>query len=328
MFKKLKKAFGLTQSSKNKFECTLVTACYHVSYLDVIGGRDYNHEFYYPTLKSLCNLGQPIIIYTQQSQLEPLHQAFSDFNFSDYKLIAHELETLWFHDFVFNIKKEWMGANGYLKNGIINNRCHHLCLNKNYWLKEAILANTFKTKLFYWIDLGLFHQGIFPNTFGGVELQERLNDSFYYPHNKNNIFNPTLIAEINKYSKKYYGISILKEYHQFTRPFIDAYLPDRTLQDKHVIAGFYGGFATHLLPWIEEYDAALKYLVTQNELVLEEIIYTMMYENGVTLGKPLFFDTWYHSVPGPENICYMEPTKENQIEFWQLFNNFEKKQWD
>lgn len=274
---------------------TLVTAIYGYGPTTLVGGRGRNVYFYNSSLRNISNLGFPIVIYSQPEEV-PLVNHFVSQYFKDFKIIPYPLENFEYYQQFTDYKKTLF------KHINLNDRNEILCYSKSYWVKDAIEKNFFNTDNFLWIDSGLTHHGIIPEKVGGVELMQNIPLTHYYPHNPNNIFNPTLGSKIEA--------SLLKDKLFFcSLPFqggqevllkttADFYGKTVNHLSDHLIGGIFGGSKDIFLSFFEKYRALLKYFIDNRVYSLEEPIFSCL-----NLAHPELFDlhrfyTWYFYAPG------------------------------
>ena len=181
---------------------TIVTTIYHYSYESRMGGRNYTFEFYEAPFKNLLNLNMNIVIFTHESEMNKIISFFERNNFVDYKIIDYDLNQYFLSDLIYSLKenKKIIDQNGLIKGNphYINDRNTHLCLSKMDFLNIAISNQYFNSDNYYWIDAGLFHNGLIPISFGGQERYTKPIEQTFWPNNKKNICTPKLISHLNQ----------------------------------------------------------------------------------------------------------------------------------
>jgi hypothetical protein len=298
-----------------KTPLTFVTAIYDYNIDSIYGGRGRGVEFYKTTLKNVSNLKIPIVIYTDEKSLERVDFYVSKY-FKNYKIIPYELSDFKFTKKILAHKKK------IFKNIELNDRNHVLCYHKPYWVKDAIEKNFYNSERFLWIDSGLFHHGIIPEKFGGVELyRSDIPDSFYYPKNKNNIFTPKFGKKLikNIKPKKIFGCGLglqgcYKHLCDIAKKVFDK---DITTMNTHVIGGIFGGYKDDFLSFFDLYDKTLEYCVNNNILLLEEPIFTCINATYPEIFDLKMFDIWWFYMPGEP--CNM--LSEEADSFYKIFLN-------
>jgi hypothetical protein len=162
-----------------------------------------------------------------------------------------------------------------------------------------------------WIDAGLTHHGIFPETKGGVELLTSPHSSFYYPENVSNIFSPTLGKNLLKYIEEdkiffcatpYQGCSDI--FCKFLNKWYRSGIEEITL-GKHFVGCIFGGKIKTIVDFYEKYEIFLYNIINDQIYCLEEQIFSLMYVVYPELFNYEFFQTWWFYSPG-ERCSYLE----------------------
>lgn len=283
-------------------DITLVTSLFLQKPTSRMGGRGWCFEFWKAPFKNILSLGLPLIIYTHdfENQAKKLREFLEKENVKNYEIIIQDLENFYLSDKIYNIKEKinLIDANGLISGNSINDnqRNHHLCLQKIFWLKEQANKNPFKSSKFFWIDFGLFHHTIFPDSLGGMEKLIPIRPENYWPICKTNMFNPALAEALYNFSEdKFFCITHnqagvgynLYEAVNSARPHVG-----------YVIGGIFGGTKENINFVQEEYEKVMKILYEKGFLILEEPILSIVYSNNTEKFKPLNFENWYHDCPG------------------------------
>jgi len=286
---------------QNSNKKTLVTAIYHTSHEERIGGRNYTFEFYEAPFLNVLNLGCNIVVFSHQPEINKIISFFKLHNFVDYKIIDYDLNSYIYSDRIYELKeqKNIIDKNGLIEGNcfILNDRNTHLCLLKIEFLKNAISNNYFNTNEYYWIDAGLFHNGIFPTSFGGKERLTRPKLEEYWPNDVKNICTPDLIDKLNKKNNNqsllFIGLT------NFSLPSWWHNINDEPKQ-IHIIGGLFGGDKNEILKLHPQFEELTKQILDSDELTLEEDIFSILIvRNNFNYIK---FDMWYHDIV--TDSCY------------------------
>ena len=113
-----------------------------------------------------------------------------------------------------------------------------MCLSKPFFLKNAIESNFFDSENYYWIDAGLFHHGIFPETHGGIEKFTRVNNKNYWPVLEKSVCNPTMIERLESKNKSGY-IFIGQDGYSVPTPWYHNFCDINKM--THIVGGLFGG---------------------------------------------------------------------------------------
>ena len=295
---------------------TFVTCIYNYGPNTVLGGRGYDLSFYLPTLINISKLGFPLVLFTLPQLVDATSEVLKKHFTSGIKVIWYELES--FRHFEKFIK--WKQENIDLKN-YYNNRNEILCYTKVLWLKEATEKNYFNDTVFSWIDAGLTHHGIFPERKGGVELMTTPIDSFYYPHNENNIFTPTLGEKLsNKMNteKMFFCATQWQGEKNKFQDFLIRNFNNFTVNDvlsKHLVAGIFGGKIETINKFYNLYNTFIDKIIEDKIYCLEEEIFSSMNVLSPELFGYEYFSVWHFYSPG-ERTSYLEGEGDS---FYKIF---------
>lgn len=283
-------------------DVTLVTALYHHPPTSRIGGRGWCFDFWKAPFKNILSLGLPLVIYTHEinDQAKKLKDFLKEENFDNYEIIIHNLENFKLSEKIYQIKEsiDLIDDNGLSSSRslIENHRNHHLCLQKIFWLKDQANRNPFNSSKFFWIDFGLFHHTIFPDSLGGMEKLIPVRKENYWPECKTNMFSPALADALIKYVEDKFFCIIHEQGVVGHELYVQADSPKP--HAGYIIGGLFGG-SKEIVNYIQqEFDKVMNVLYENNQLVLEEPILSIVYSNNVEMCKTVSFLNWYHDCPG------------------------------
>lgn len=296
----------------------LVSAIYSNGVGSIIGGRGRNLDFYLPSLINISKLGHPLVLYTEPENAAKTHNVLSP-HFDKLKIIPYELSSfIYFNQFI-----EWK-TNNVDFNTYLNDRNEVLCFSKPYWVKQAIDNRYFEENdsLYFWIDSGLTHHGIFPEKVGGVELLVKYSDEYYYPNNQNNIFGNKLGLALESYvgslnqlffcSLPWQGdstkiLTMLMNNGKINN--IEKYITE------HLIGGLFGGKKEYFLEFFDIYSSYLKLFIDNNVHTYEEQIFSAInYIYPTLLHRESFETWWFHSEGEPNSFLSQEANS-----FYKIF---------
>lgn len=293
---------------------TLVTAIYYSSPNTRMGGRGYSFEFYEAPFRNILNLGCYIVIYSQESEKDKIINFMDKYEFTEYIIIDYDLNNFLYSDKIYELKEHegLIDQNG-LKNDkdyIANDRNHHLCLSKLKFLNMTIENKYFNSEKYFWIDAGLFHHGIIPETFGGIEKFTKVNENNYLPKKENSVCNYKLIDLLLTKNNMDYILMGLEEYPASLWWFDICDKPKKT----HIIGGLFGGSVDFLNEFTTKFNTLIYEIFELNKLTLEEEIFSIINTNKNY--NYLSFKTWYHDIPTDPNYFGLESTAKS---FYKLF---------
>jgi hypothetical protein len=297
---------------------TIVTAIYFYSPTSRFGGRGYSIEHYQSPFKNLLNLGCNIVVYTHEILIDGIKKFFENQRFEDYVIVDYDLSQFKYSDNIFLLKnkKGLIDESGLRQNISVvdNDRNHHLCLMKPYFISETIKNNYFDSENFYWIDAGLFHHGLIPDCLGGMERLTSIRNELFWPNNEKNLCNPTMIQNL-----------VEKTNHSNLLLFgIENYYPEPTWwnmvtgknKETHIIGGFFGGKKENIVELVDLYDKKLDIIFDNNLLTLEEEVLSILFVEKFFNNEHLKFKTWYHDMPNERNYFGITPGSDS---FYKLF---------
>jgi len=269
---------------------TYVTAMYYAPPNEKIGGRGYSFKHYEAPFYNIVVQDKPIIIYTHErlDYINEINSFFKKYNFKKYKIIERELEDYEYNEKIMTLKS----------NDNLNDRNYHICLQKLRWLNEQAESNPFNSKKFFWIDAGLYHHGLFPDSLGGMERFTNINKSRFYPKSNTTLFTPALSENIFKqtgdklFCIKHTEMPVNNQIYKLSN------LENYTV--NYIVGGLFGGTKNVINFLNTEFDKYLKLCLDNGMLHLEEPILSVL----SSLYKDKFncktFNKWHHDMPNPE----------------------------
>ena len=279
---------------------TLVTAIYYTTPQSRMGGRGYTFEFYKAPFRNILNLGCNIVVYSHGSEITKIENFFKQYSFNDYKIIDYDLNSYPHSDKIYELKE----INGIINerglavgtSPIQNDRCHHLCLSKLYFLNDTIENQHFTSEKYFWIDAGLFHHGIFPETHGGIEKFVSVVEEKYWPHNKNNICTPEMIDKL-----------LIKNNSEMI--FLG-------MENGWIVGGLFGGSKNVVKELYVDFQELSTTMLYENDLTLEEKVLSKLVDMKYKKYNYISFGIWHHDVPTVPNYFGAPPTAKS---FYKIF---------
>jgi hypothetical protein len=281
---------------------TIVTAIYFSSPLTRMGGRGYAFEHYEAPFRNLLNMGCNIVVFSHEHEITKITNFFERYNFENYKIIDFDLNQYKNSDKIYELKEK----SGLIdKVGLVtevkliaNDRNHHLCLLKPFFIKYAIDNNLFESENYYWIDVGLFHHGIIPENFGGIEKLTRPKEENYWPILENSICNPYTLSKLENKHKTNLVLLGIDCYYGPTSWFHN-YTESHKL--THIVGGLFGGKKEIILQLQSDFDELTTRILNDGNLTLEEEVLSILYTSKYKDYNYISFDNWYHDVPTVPN---------------------------
>lgn len=300
---------------------TLVTAIYSHSPYSRIGGRGYSWEDYIAPFENLLHLNCNIVVYTQDDLVGKIKNYFTEKSFDNYKVIPYSLDNYKHSEKVYELKQQLgiIDKDGLAKGRSLvdNDRNYHLCLSKPYFLSEAIENRYFDSDRYYWIDGGLFHHGLFPESLGGIERRTVPNPNNYWPLNRQSICNPLFFSKLEKKVKDELLFIGINNYYSRPAVFIEQGI---TGNEKltHIIGGLFGGTEHKVLELCKKFHSKTTDIFTSNILTLEEEVLSIIYEESFQDQGYIKFTDWGHDMPNERNYLGVQPGANS---FYKIFKD-------
>jgi len=297
----------------------ITTALYYSTPYDIHGGRGWVFKYYDAQLISLCKLGHKVVIFHDRSFEQDLIAFKNQYQF-DIDLIYHDLLDFPLSEEYFKLKKkhfdtlDFENASTTYSN---NDRLYALCLAKPH-LIEKTYKKYKDTEYVYWMDAGLFHHGIFPESVGGME-KFRMFPNRYWPEDKTNKFNPELGKKILQKIEDNPGKILGYVSDQINRLY---WWSDVFSFEKigHFVGGLIGTDRQSSKFLHEKFYENLKVSFDKGILCLEEEILSAVYCIYGSMFVTTHFATWYHDVPTDPAYVQIEGLYPFYRCFFDLFN--------
>jgi hypothetical protein len=303
---------------------TLVTALYHHSPMEIVGGRGWDFPYFAAPLLNVLKLDLPIVIYTHDKMEEDLSRFLESHNIDNYHIINYDLSNFKYSEEVLQIKRDGgLFIDDKLKDDvhyISNDRNTHLCLNKLYWLNKESEVNRFNSDKFFWIDAGLFHHGIFPEKYGGRERMSKQENipSLYYPENKSSIFTPQLGLNLGNIAERFLSLRQSEmPINEKMRKALD--VDGKTL--GYIVGGLFGGPKDFINNVLHHFDKGLSIVLENKILTLEEDLLSCISAWQPDLYQLISFNNWHHDIKGEP--CYYGAGEDAEC-FYKIFKNLSR----
>jgi hypothetical protein len=268
---------------------TLVTAVYDLNSTSELGGRDRPIAYYFPSLRSIGQLGAGLIVYTRPAHVQTLSQYLYEIG-APAVVVGRELEPAPHFARIQEIRirqrfheQPW------------RDRCHVLCHAKIAWLAEQAERDPFHSQQFYWIDAGLAYPGLFPLRYlpdylGGpcAAFRPAVLDALATGAERGGQISRDLVM---------IGMQPIegRTIHQMT---LEEHLPFVGDTDGpmsiHVVGALFGGSPDAVRDLYGEYDRVLSDMLNADRLGTEENVLTILYHRAPSRIRLLTFSTWYH----------------------------------
>ncbi|MBA3852815.1 MAG: hypothetical protein C0503_00280 [Gemmatimonas sp.] len=294
-------------------QITFVTAIYDNGPDSIVGGRGRGLDFFIPTLRVLSNLGAPLVVYCSRVHAERVTAALAPM-FPRLMVRPFELSEFEFYRPFLEWKAEY-------RDELPNNfRNEVLCFLKAYWLHAVSQERPWEHDLTFWIDAGLFHHGIFPERFGGMELLKPADAWRMFPKYPDAIVRPALldglVAATPPGKMFFCALPMLG-----SGPHHDGY---RRLARNgggtgalvnHLVGGIFGGDSESIDAFQREFRNLVARAITERIYTLEEQLFSVMYDRHPETFAVQHFGTWHFYSPG-EPCSYLSQEGDS---FYKVF---------
>lgn len=273
-------------------ETTFVTGLYYNLHETEFNGR-VSRDLHYPySTRNILNTGCNLCIFTGQDFTQRISEYLEPSPNKNWQFIIQELKDSKYYNFLKTYKKRFE---------LTQWRCYEIMYSKTDWLRTVIKTNPYNSKYFYWIDAGLSHHGLFPQRYRRNDTGDSQYDQWY----NYNLFNDTFIDRVLAPTvdvDKIFCIGFEQDGGLLHYPwFYDVYEKPR-LHKYHFIGGLFGGSAEQVLWFCDLFDQRLQKAFELGHLVMEEQIYTSIFQDYYEKFKHKTFNFWYY--PDPENKIY------------------------
>lgn len=296
----------------------LVTAIYSYSPHTRMGGRGYNMQAYMAPFMNVMNLGLHVVIFTHDAVYDDLQKFLTQYEYTNYTIIKFDLNTTDITDKILKLKQSAGIIDDVgLTPGISliqNDRNHVLCLKKPFFLRKVIEEYVPDADNYYWIDAGLFHHGLFPDSLGGMERYINIEIDRFWPNNKKSLFCPGLIESLTEQTID--NFIFIKTHTYYGQPNWWNIISPNAYKNGHIVGGLFGGKKEVCIELIDTFYQYLEVLLDHNILSLEEEILSAVYANKLTQLGAFNFTSWYHDVEGDR--CYLEQPPNTEC-FYKIF---------
>lgn len=300
-----------------KYETTIVTCLYNCSPYSRIGGRGYSWEYYLAPFSNLLFLNSNIVVYTDTVTKGQVEEFFELNSFTDYKIIVHDLNTYKYSDNIYTLKEALgiIDSNGFVEGEapFRNDRNHHICLSKTEFLVRTIIEDFFESQYFYWVDGGLFHHGLIPESLGGMERRTIPDVSRLWPQNENSVCNPVFFPKLFKKTSKDLILLGLDDWCRRPSELTNFFEKEKV---SHIIGGMFGGKKKAVLDFCKKVEITVDCLFEKNVLSLEEEILSGVFVDSFFDQGYLSFTHWGHDKPDEPNYLHVPPGSNS---FYKLF---------
>jgi hypothetical protein len=295
-------------------------------------GKLNRKEWYAYSLISLCNLGCPIICYTDVLGFDFLIDLKQKHNLNNLEVKLFYIYESPYHKDITRIR---------LANPeIFDNPQHPLYTLPVtiYWIKWMLLQKEYEQNIYlYWIDIGLSTGSLIPfklnkykneNGFQNRYLDEenhREHEFKYFIFDQ--VFNSNSINQINSFVDDKIlnlcrGYVMDNDYKSLEKFLGEEFSSDVINSNKFPVAAMFGGQSDKLVKYIDEFDRiAQKIIISSNEdyLCTEQEIMGYIHAKHPEWFKDWNFSTFYHD----ESSCWEGLHNENYPlkSFYKFFIN-------
>lgn len=279
-----------------KFITAIYNGLHHTEY----GGRLNRDGHYLYSIRCLANMGAEIICYTSSADRASVQEYLDKHDLKNIVLREYDLAEMPYHGKIREIKE--INKNLYAQDNVWAHRCVELMWLKIIWLYQE--SQRYPDEKVVWIDAGISHGGIIPKKFNSKNDLPGYENSFQ--HDK--AFSGKLVAKLDKNTDdKVFAFYCNNRQHNYP----DLFLNDPRLPGS-ICAGIFGGKAEQVRQLHTDFVEIIDYIISNNTLMQEEMMMTLIYQARPELFNTFDFDTWYH----PDWDCY-NPELKSFSEFFE-----------
>lgn len=307
----------------------LVTCLYNVKYTELIGGRGYPINTYFPSLQSIFAIKLPVILYTSEKDVEILSKFLQESNYDNYEIRTHDLTTYRHYAKILAAKETHVNpAYRYY------HRCEVLCHTKLHFLEQAY-TNKWGCKKVVWVDAGITENSKVPIKYGGRELGEgnvlKRYEFSLYPNNPESLFKPELGTKLDEYVEKHkwFFVTLNAPFDGYNSPWLNILNKQAKIlcginditNAKWVVGTLWGGYKEHFDEIYSIYNKMVDNTIDEQLFPKTEEMYLGVI-NSILKKHSLYFDTWYPDVPGEmEYMTELWKHNPNLKSFYKIFKD-------
>jgi hypothetical protein len=259
-----------------------ITAIFNHLHGSKFGGRLNRDRHYAFSIRTLANLGQPMVCYIATADMPYVQEYLDKHEVKNIEFREYDLESFEYHQKIQEIKE--INKITYAEDNVWEYRSVELMWLKLFWLKQEADTLADDEKVF-WIDAGLSHGGIMPKKFNENPL-----DEYEQSFRNTKAFNPKLSSKLDNLTQE----SLFTFYCNNRQHHYPPLYSHDTVMSGSVVAGLFGGKASDVKILFEKGKEIIDYIVTKDTLLQEELILTLVHQNNPGLFRAFDFDTWYH----------------------------------
>ena len=262
-------------------QTTFIT-CIYYDLDEEFNGRGRKHH-YLCSLDNILKLGAPFIIYTCAANRADVISIVDKSENKQVEIIIEELNDLPIYSGIKDLKS---------KTELIRFRCYEIMHSKCYWIKNVIDRNPFSSTYFFWIDVGLSHDGIFPPKY----LRSPESTNWADKYMGFDVFDPYMVNRLVDHSNK--DKMFVMCFDQTEKPW--SAKPDSKYiygeyKYLHMIGGLFGGDSNNVKWFCDEVEHYTAIVFDDQQLPTEEIIYSIIVNNNIERFQIFKFNSWYHT---------------------------------
>lgn len=260
---------------------------------------------YLHSLTTLNKIGHPIKFFCNASIAEKVENHIQKNNLDNVSLEVRELTEFKHTNKILEIKKKFPEEfKFYLEIG---------------WAKIELLKEVYESDpdldYLYWIDCGLAHRGIFPDSFLENPGEASGKSANYENYNFIHIFNKEVFSKLNYWAgDKLVDIRNTLFFHNHTvfKPILNVGHTFNSL----TVGGIIGGKANNIPLLAERFEHYADICISKEHIVNHEAILSCISGDLPHLFRSWEFNTWYHR----DSIFYGAPLDfTDKVSFYQFF---------
>lgn len=259
----------------------LISAYFADLHLSEFGGRTKHlcESKYLPSLKSIKKTETPLYIWYDDRYHDEYYIRLRALTSEQDILEGYSLydSSLYMRLRKLKMKKD---INSYR-----SQRSYDFCINK-LWMIERSLHHMPDYEYYWWMDMGLSYENLFPHKYFPFIHQENHWERF----SECTLFCPELIKKLNQEASNKVSIFMInRPEHGVNRQEFPHYYD----MGKTVIGGLFGGRKDIMQHFISKFLIFVEECIDQEKLYVEEVYLSIFYMMNPHMFNVYEFDTWY-----------------------------------
>lgn len=282
----------------NKKDVTIVTCMYYDLHDTDLNGRAAVKARYICGLRNLLTSGVNVILITSSSHIQDVNELYSSYD--NLTIVSQELHDLPIYKKIYDLKN---------KSNLEGMRCYEIMYSKINWMYQYSNLTTYTI----WMDVGLFHIGIFPPDLLSDLGNTHCDKYFHYDILTDELLNKIVCQDQVR-------VCAFDQSNILWSSYGDRKYFNNDPKSMHVVGAIISSDRHTIIKLNTMFENTLHKCIADYNLYTEEQIYTILANNYNEMFDVWLFNYWqYESHPDYlKNIMAALPV-ENRKPFYKLF---------